>query len=203
MVEMIVRGYRKRYVYKLWVDDSSRPGMVCVGRDDKGFDSLRFYAGNRIEDWPEGIKFFVEHQYTEDILIGGIHWVLVSDRVCQVFELSMFSGIQFLPVWVEEKASGSKIGQYWAINVTKEVEALDWEHTRWVYPDRVETDEHPALNIAKEVLKSNLVEGADIFRLRTKGRGGVNVYLSKKVKRCLETANATKGLLFIPIEIWP
>lgn len=200
---MTSRGYRKEYIYKLSADNSPHPGMISVGRDDKGFDSLRFYKGTLIDDWPEGITFFIEYQYPEDILIGGIHWVLVSDLVRHVFGQSMFSGIQFLPVWVDEKVTGKRIGLYWAINVIKEVEALDWERTRWVYPDRVKTDEHPALNIAKEVLRSELVGGVDIFRLQIKGIGSTKIYLSKKVKRSLEKANATKGFMFIPIEIWP
>jgi hypothetical protein len=166
---------RWKFIYKLWVDDAPHPGMVCIRRDDKGFDSLRFYEANRIENWPNGITFYIEYQSDEDILIGGIHWVLFSDRFRQAIEQCQIPCVQFLPVWVEENVTGKIIGQYWVMNVTTAIEALDWERTRWLYPDRVGADEYPVLNIVKEALKSDIVGDVDIFRLRVIGKDSTNI----------------------------
>ena len=200
---MISKNQRRNYAYKLWVDDSLNPGMICIRSDDKEFDDMRFYDDNKIEKWPEGITFYVDFKYPEDILIGGIHWVLVSDKVRQTFEQNGIAGVEFLPVWVEDSIKGEKIGRYWAIHVTTSVEALDWELTRWLYPERVETYEYPVLNIVKEVLKSHIVDELNIFRIRVKGNVDTNIYLSRKLKRYLEKANAVTGFKFIPVEIRP
>ncbi len=63
---------------------------------------------NLLENWPEGITFYIKYQFAEDILIGGIHWVLVSDRVRQAIEKCQITGAQFLPVRVEEDATGKR-----------------------------------------------------------------------------------------------
>jgi hypothetical protein len=94
---------------------------------------------------------------------------------------------------------GDTIGQYWVINVMREVDALDWDRTRWLNPKIVDTDPHPHLNIIKAAFRLEALQSVDIFRLQIKNEGGVAIYISRRLKRCLEKAGATSGMKLIPI----
>jgi hypothetical protein len=190
------------YYYKIWVDESDPLAMVCIERDDKGFNEHRFNEGKWIEDWPQGVTFYVEGEHPEDYLLGGPFWMVVSERVrqvCEEFEECKVKGVQFLPVRVVHKESGEEIGPYWAVNVVQVVEALDWERTRWLYPEKKDQHKDPIFNIVKEAFHWEPLKGVDIFHLSIKGRVGTSVYISQRLKWCLEQARATKGFKFIPI----
>jgi hypothetical protein len=189
------------YYYKIGVDDSDPLALITVEHDDKGFDEFRFYEGKYIEDWPNGITFVVAGEHREDYLLGGLHWMVVSEHVRQVFEESHIEGAQFLPVTVIYKEVGQKVGIYWALNVVQEVEALDWGHTRWLGSDTIE-DEYIFLNVAKEALLWEPLRNIDIFRLTIKDKSDVSVYISGHLKQCLESAGAVKGFKFIRIRAY-
>lgn len=192
----------KTYYFKIWVDDSDPLAMICSERDVKQFDEYRFYKGEWIENWPEGITFYIEGKHPEDYLLGGLHWIVVSERVRQAVKNCGSKSVQFLPVRVVHRDTNKEIGPYWALNVTRVLEALDWERTRWLYPETKENDEHPTLNIIKEALRREPLEGVDIFRLSVRGQTSTSLFISRRLKRCLERGKATKGFEFIPVPVY-
>jgi hypothetical protein len=197
---MITKDRPREYFYKLSIDDSDPKGWMVVERDIKGFDRFRFFKSERIEDWPEGITFsFSRGEHVKDQLIGGGYWDLVSERVRQVFVNHSIRGVQFLPVNVIRKPSGKEVGTYWMLHVLQEVEALDWEHTMWTTSDIDKIKEHPALCILQQALILDRLEGIDIFRLKIQGEGYFSRYISDRLKKYLEDAQATSGFLFLPI----
>ncbi|WP_366946575.1 DUF1629 domain-containing protein [Roseiflexus sp.] len=136
------------------------------------------------------------------VLFSAVHgWMLVSERVRQALERCGVEGVQFLPVRVMHKATGAEIGSYSALNVVRVVEALDWERTRWLTADRKVVDDHPILAIVRVALRREAVSGVDIFRLRVKHDVG-EIFISPRVKQCLERAGATSGFRFIPVPVY-
>ncbi|MBI2832763.1 MAG: hypothetical protein HYX79_10955 [Chloroflexi bacterium] len=173
--------------------------LVWTGKKDvKGFNQYRFYECKLIEDWPDGVTFTMEGKRAEDYLVVGMHWTVVSDRVRKAFEECRVEGMQFLPVRIV-KETGEDVGQYWALNVTHPaVDALDWERTRWLPGRNPREDEHPELCIIAEAFRFDSLKGIDIFRLKVKNQV-THLYVSQRVKWCLEQAGATSGFEFSPV----
>ena len=138
MVEMVERFSKTRTgiamkkkedritnVYQLFIR-FSKSGLYCVKSDTKGFNEYRFYDGTWIEDWPEGVEFIVDGEPEEDLVLGGLAWWLISDRMRQVFLDNNIPGVQFLPVKVIHVGRNEEIGPYWVINVIQSVDGLTW-----------------------------------------------------------------------------
>jgi hypothetical protein len=171
--------------------------LVLVKSDKKGFNELRFYSGQFIKDWPEGITFYMKGTHYEDYLVVGLHWMVVSDGVRKVFEECELTGVQLLPVHIVIDGSGKEIGPYWAMNVYQEVDALHWEYTQWLEKGRDHfQDENPMLGVWEIGLRYEPIHNLDIFRLNVKGEGDPKVYISDRVKKALEKAKVTDGFNF-------
>jgi len=189
----------RRY-YEVWFDDTDPRSMFSQEEDLRGIDRWIIYKGARISDWPEEVTFYVRGERAEDYLFSALPgWVLVSERVREAFEDCEIKGVQFLPVNVRHKENGSSVGTYWILNVVDVIEALDWERTRWLHPERKFDDEHPILDVVSIALDLDAVRGADIFRLKVKSDVTTGVYISERLKTCLDAANATSGFKFIGI----
>lgn len=191
---------RRAIFYQISMTDSSPKALMAPKRDAKGFDEYRFYKGQWIEDWPENITIsFTRGEHAEDFMLGGPHWMLVSERVRQVFVQHRIEGVQFLPVKVIYQKTAEEAGKYWALNVVQEIEALDWVHTLWATSDSTEIQKWAAIHILRPALIWEKVQGSDIFRLRIQGEGDVSVFISARLKQWLEEAGATSGFSFFPI----
>jgi hypothetical protein len=141
--------------------------LYCVGKDIKGFDGRHnFYQGKSINNWPIGITFYCEGAEEDDLLLGGLHWYLLSDKVRETLLSNKIVGVQFLPVKVIHQKTRNEIGRYWAINVFNEVDSLHWSQ----------------------------VQNNDIFRL-SRGKK-TTIYVSEHVKTILEKNGATEGISF-------
>lgn len=187
------------YCYEIWFDDTDPLAVVLDEEDLQGIDRWLLYEGKFIETWPKGITFYAEGEHLEDYLAGVPGWIIISDRARQALERCQVQGVQFLPVQVIHKEQRFEIGPYWVLNVTQAVEALDWEHTRWAYPETKYEDEYPILNIIKEALQWNMIKDLDVFLLKVKHKCKISIYISERVKSCLENAGATSGFKFIPV----
>lgn len=197
---MIDKASYRGTFYVVSIDEESDPkGLWAARKDLKGFDVHRLNSGKRIEDWPNEVTFwFTKGEHAQDLMSGGAYLDLISERVRQVFEKHQIKGAQFLPVRVIHQKTGEDVGKYWALNVVQEVEALDWTHTIWTTLDTKEIEEAPSLHILKPALIWERVQGVDIFRLKIRGEGGVEVLVSARLKKYLEEAGATSGFAFLP-----
>jgi hypothetical protein len=190
------------YYYKVRPDDSDPQGVISTEWDLRGVDRWIVYKGIWIENWPENVTFYAEGEHLEDYLFCALHgWILVSDRARRAIETCSTDGVQFLSIRIVHKPQRLEPGPYWLLNVVRQEEALDWERTRWLHPDRKEVDERPILDILREALSLDTLRGVDIFRLKVKGSVG-QVYISPYLKQCLEAAEAIKGFKFIPIRVY-
>jgi hypothetical protein len=196
---MVEKEQRRAIFYTVSMDDSDPEALMGVEEDTKGFDSFRFYNGEWIEDWPAEITFsYAEGEHAEDRLLGIPHWVLVSERVRQVFLRHQIRGVQFLPIKAIHKKTGKEVGKYWALNVVQEIEALDWTHTLWTTTDLRKIEKHAAGYILREALLWEPLRNIDIFRLKVQERG-LTIFISARLKQWLKEAGATSGFSFFPI----
>ncbi len=187
--------------YRVWFDDSDPLAAFSREEDLKGVDPWIVHSGTWIKDWPEGVTLFIEREHLEDYLFCTLpDWIVVSERARRALEQCQIDGIQFLPVRVVRKESGVEVGPYWLLHAVRLVEGLDWERTRWFHPEDKYKDEHPALDIITVTLNAEAIEGIDIFRLKIKDsiRG---IYISHKVKQCLESAGAVSGFRFEQVRV--
>lgn len=179
-------------------------GIVWTGeRALNGFNEYRFHEGKPIEDWTDGVTFVVRGHVEEDYIFLTFHWRIVHERVRRVLQECQVKGVQFLPIRVIQQDSGKELGPYWAMNVFQEVDALDWDRTVWpLSKGNPREHPHPEIGIIRPVLCREPLNGLDIFRLNIKGKGDTSVYISARVKECLERARATSGFKFRPVEAY-
>jgi hypothetical protein len=186
------------FYFQVWFDDSDPLAIFSKEEDLRGVDRWIVKSGTRIENWPEGVTFFVQGEHLEDYLLSVLDgWILVSERVRRIVDDCAAGDVQLLPVRVTHKETQVNFGPYWLLNVIRLIEALDWDHTRWFHPEKKYEDEHPVLDIAKVALNLRALQGVDIFRLKVKdaSRG---VFISQRLKERLERAGAI-GFKFIPV----
>jgi hypothetical protein len=194
----------KKIYYRIMIGGQYPPKRGTIyyaGKcDEKGFNELKFYEGKEIEDWPDGITFFVKGQRGNDYVSIVIHWILVSEKVRETFEKYDIQGAQLLPVRLIHNKTGKEFGPYWVINVFQEVDALDWDNTVWL-PKVTNPREakYPSLGIVRYALQHEPLEGKDIFRLIIRGKSSTSVFISERLKQCLEEADAISGFAFEPV----
>lgn len=122
-----------------------------------------------------------------DLMGISIVQPLVSDKLKEVLLLIVpEEQIQFIPVEVSNK-------MYWLINVLNNIDCFDREKSEYT------TYTSGALRkITKGVLRSELLEGIDLFRVA--GRY-VDIFISEKLKNSLEESNIT-GIEIIENDNW-
>lgn len=191
----------QRYYYKIGFAPVDELMMYCVDRVDRGFDEYSFLVGEEIKNWPKGIILYVEGTHVVDYLLGGLQWIVVSERFRIALDQCGVSGIQYMPIDLVHKSGGYDVGKYYALNVTRIIDALDWERTRWTDLQDVNPHTYPILNILNESLRNDLLNEVDVFRLRVSGEVGA-IYFSLRAKECLERAGATRGYIFVSVPVY-
>jgi hypothetical protein len=114
----------KAKIYQFGPSFGQSDEYYCISSDTKNFYEYRFYDGDIIKDWPKDVLFTCLGQFPTDLILGGLHYFLVSESIRRVLVDNNISGIQFLPVKVIFEKIHEAIGPYWVINVYREVGSL-------------------------------------------------------------------------------
>lgn len=184
--------------YKVWFSEADQEGLIAYGHDLRGVNRYIVFDGTWIENWPPNVTLYVEGKHPEDYLFSTLNgWIPLSKRVQQVFEACDIQGVQFLPIRIVHK-SGVEIPGYAVLNVLNVIPALDHEHTVWLTSEKDQV-EYPQLNILKVALNRDAIGGIDIFRLQ---ESRTEMFISRRLKECLERAGATAGFKFIPVAVY-
>lgn len=187
--------------YKLWFDESDPLAMIAHDVDLKGVDRLFTYGIERQGEWPEGVRFVTDGEHAEDYLCAANGWILISERARSALESCAICEPQFLPVTVVRRDSGMPVGAYCVMHVPVAVEALDWEHTKWIDPAQGEGTD-AIYNIAVEALCSPRIGRLDAFKLSVRQIVRPSVYVSERFRRCLKHEGASSGFRFKPIRVY-
>jgi hypothetical protein len=180
--------------YKLWFDDTNENPVVCDRVDLCGFNEYTLTDAIYIRNWPKEFTFYFDKGYPEDYLGNSMGCLLFSERVRKSLVDLGLMNIQFLPVNVINSITNERLHGYTVANVLTATTALDWTHATYV-----ETEENPpARVIIKLALRSQSVEGQDIFLLKEQI---VIVIVSQRIKQGLEDIEAT-GFKFIPVPVF-
>jgi hypothetical protein len=140
----------------------------------------------------------VRGEREEDYIVVGLHWMVVSEKVRQIFRRCEVKDMQFLPINVVHIETGKQFGPYWALNVLKIADAVNWEKTRWVTLP-APRDEYPIFGVRKMVIDANKLKDLDIFRVGKNAKAHTWVFISRKLKECLIDSDVT-GFKFIPVD---
>jgi hypothetical protein len=186
--------------FSLTMDSADKSTMYYVRGEDKGFDASRLEAGQRIQEKLDRVTFYVRGDYPFDFLITKPKWVIVSDAFRKVIDSNDPDSTQFIAVNVVHEETKEVIGNTWALNILRRVEALDWEHTEWQKPRKIENkyprEEYPGLYIMQVALRADALNNVDVFRLSVKDKTYGGIFISDRMKREIEDAGATKGVYF-------
>jgi hypothetical protein len=170
-------------------------GLIVYRVDFKGFDKDLLTEGTLVHNWSSDITLYVKGKNPTDYLFNPLSpWFIISKRAQMAVDHLNVVGIQFLPVHVFH-TSGVEIPGYAIGNVLTIVEALDYEHTVWMTPDR-EHVTYPQLNVLEEALQKKKVASFDIFRL---AELRTQIYVSEHFRESLERRRATIGFGFKPV----
>jgi hypothetical protein len=197
---------KKALIYKLLPDaelfDRNQSLITTTSRDDKNFNSDILNTAISVKTkWPSGVAVFVAGTRPVDYLLCGPRYIAVSQSAKDVIERIVGSGIEFLPVNVLNEDSKESIGQYWVLNVLNNINALDWEHTRWISDEIPYYKPDAYLNIIKPAFKLKLVEDQHMFLLRVGDFIKSGIYISATLRKSLEAKRATVGMDFMPIKV--
>ncbi|MBU3661258.1 MAG: hypothetical protein FGM14_15405 [Flavobacteriales bacterium] len=122
-----------------------------------------------------------------DLMGSSYSQPLVSDKLKEILlQFIPNTQIQFLPVKVHKKT-------YWLLNVLNNLSCFDWDRSVYTtYSSGV------LRKVKKGVLKSELLDGIDIFRVEEKP---IDIFISEKLKTALEENNIT-GISIVENDNW-
>lgn len=186
--------------YKLSFDDSDSDAFVVKKRYFEGIDEYAITEASPLEGRNGSIRFEVAGLHSENLLVDTA-WQMVDEDAHAALLRCQIGGLQFLPVQVVHQ-DGRSVGGFWALNVLNALDAqdvLDWDNTRWIYPER-RHEPYPLMGIIRPAFHTDRLGGADIFRLRHVTDIGIAVYVSERFKSCLENARAARGFKFCPLK---
>ncbi len=176
--------------------------ISCQRWDDHGFDTRLMSTGNSIRaQWPTNFTLYVSGSEPVDYFICGAYYQAVSGDFKKVLSSLKVEGVEFLPIQVIQEETGTRFQGYSIMNVTRTLDALDWEHTNWGGKQIPYEDPYANLDIITPALKAGIVEGIPIFRLRVKERIRPSIYVSALLYKELEREEAKVGIEFYPIKV--
>ena len=152
-----------KLVYNYW-DPKSDNAIICRPGENFPSDWYLFDQGVEIKDWDE--HFTVDFDPNEgmefqDWLALTVDWIIVSSRVRKTFEDNNIGNIQYLPITIRNKVTGQLFDNlYWIINIPTLTDALDKEHSTYVY-----SDPNDSGLLMKYALKRSKIKDLDILRL--------------------------------------
>ena len=152
-----------KLVYNYW-DPKSDDAIICRPGENFPSDWYLFDQGVEIKDWDE--HFTVDFDPDEgvefqDWLALTVDWIIVSSRVRKTLEDNNIGNIQYLPITIRNKVTRQIFDNlYWIINIPTLTDALDKEHSTYVYADPNDSG-----LLMKYALKRSKIKDLDILRL--------------------------------------
>lgn len=198
--------FQKALIYKLIHDaelfEKKTSLITATIRDDKSIDTDVLNRGISMKaQWTSGVIVYVSGTQPVDYLLCGPRHHAVSQAAKEVIESLVGADIEFLPVNMVNKNSKEPSGQYWILNVIQNIDALDWEYTRWISDDIPYNKPGAYLSIIKPAFKLKKIENRHIFLLRVGRHIKSGIYISAVLRKKLEARKAVLGMDFMPIKV--
>jgi hypothetical protein len=180
------------------------PSLISAHQtQDSGLDWNSIIKGRKIfKDWNENFSIYTIGDSPVDYFIASGYYNVISDASKKVIqEITESEDVEFLPAKIMTVSSNQDFGSYWVMNVTNNIEALDWEQTLWKTESIPYNNEKAYSEIIKPALRFETVKNHHIFHLAVKGKTKPAVYFSSQLKDRLESARCTLGMQFSPIKV--
>ncbi len=194
-------GRPRAWCYKIHPDHSDPDPMVLREWDPRGISEYALPSDSPMEHWPEDVTFFATGAHHEDYLFPAVvSWIIVSETVRKALVACGITDFQLLPVRVIHKESGKDLGPHWVMHPLQVIEALDVDHTHWLTALK-DKNKHALMDIWQEAFREESIRDIDIFYLRVNEDMDVRIYVSERVKSCLEHVRVT-GFKFLPVPVY-
>lgn len=161
------------------------------------FDRYDTERGIVFETWDNNIDVIYDKSKGEvitDYIANELAWFIVTDKFKTIIESINNNNIQFLKIRAKCKNSTEELDVY-LVNICNVIDALDLNNSRYrVY----ETGKNEKmLSIQKYAIKSDKVQGYDLFRLEG---DYVSIFISERLKKCIKK-NGITGCDFLEVKI--
>lgn len=153
-------------------------------------------CGKAIDNWEEVTFEYSSHDgnVLTDYLANIYRWFVVSDKFKEVASDLMKDHIQYLPLKILERNTGTEIDTYSVVNILTPVDALDLDKS--VY-DVFELDDEKIISVQKYALRKSKILNRHIFRLETQE---VAIFVSEILKNAIENNNLL-GFSFLEVSV--
>jgi len=183
--------------YKLLYDyEHDKHYVGCTAEKTYRISQYDVIKGQTINNWNDDITFVYnpkEGNIPIDFLVNNYRWLIVSDRFQKVMGNNIGNSIQYLPIKIYNKESGTTITSYKVANIVSVIDALDLENSAY---DIFEVDENEKIiSIEKYAIKEKEVTGKHIFKLKDEI---IPIFVSEKFKNLIEK-NKLTGFDFLEV----
>jgi len=162
----------KKWYDPLECDNTVKNPFIADSEDLKGVDELDLVRGQLIENWDETAWFKSSKPKLcgnpDDVLQNALGLPIYSARLRKTLDKAGVTGIQYLPVGVF-RSNNSLIKGFAIANILSLLPAMDFDKSDY---DLYEEDyfllerRGKVRGIRKPVLRSIVIEGYDVFRLK-------------------------------------
>ena len=182
--------------------DTSNLSQYSLGTFGPHRIENHFLQGTQIVNWPDGVYFTTEDKecngIPDDVLQNAFMIPIFSSRLVELLKSSGIQGFQFLPIEVFNYDNES-MGSFYIANCTNMVDAFDYEHSRYTrFPDDwINPEARGTIICSKYVLRSEALEGLDVFRLEGQRRA---YFVSERFVKVFRKHKLT-GYSFLRVEL--
>ena len=156
--------------YKWYEDrsDSGKPTILLTRLQLKGLDEWDFIEGKPIKKWdPKNTGYYEYDGVADDLLCTTMLVHVISERLKRLLESLDLKGVQYLPLRIEKEDGGSRLDDYYVLNVNRKIACLDMHKSDYVLWGDERPDRRPdeLRDLRHAVLSLSKIGGARIFRL--------------------------------------
>jgi len=185
--------------YKLLYDYEHDNNAIFLEIDEKTltFDRYEAEKGIVFNDWNVGIEVIYDNDKGNtitDYVSNNLVWFIVTDKFKSVIESMKNNRIQYLPIKAISKDRLEVLDVY-LVNICNVIDALDLGNSKYSVHDIDGTKK--MLSIQKFVLKGNVTEGNDLFRLKD---DYFSIFISEKLKKAMKK-NGITGCDFLEVKV--
>jgi hypothetical protein len=117
-------------------DNLGNQDVVCRSDEMFGIEQYAFLDGEMYEGWNEKFTFHFDPSegcIPTDYLANDLGWLIVSERLREIFEDLEPGSIQYFPVSIINLKNGTPIIGYYVCNLLNHIDAIDLDNSDYTF----------------------------------------------------------------------